>query len=84
MLLPRFDENVATKDTTETQVPPITFRVNTIHLVAMWLFSEGEKSKEAIKKLRDILTDIEIKKASVLPYDQKRFKFMKEIIKQEP
>ncbi len=83
-LLPRFDKNLATESTTQIQVPPISLRVKTIHLVATWFFSEGEKSKEAIKQLCDILTDIEIKEAIVLPYDQKRFKFLKEIIKQEP
>lgn len=81
-LLGQLDENLRGRGNSDIPVPSLTYKINIIHLAATWFYGEGEKREEAIVRLKEALTDTEIAKASVRTYDEQRYKFIREIVRQ--
>jgi len=77
----RFEKNINPGDDLGIPIPRVTFLVKTVYRASTYLIASDTEEKRRIAKnmLRDLTSD-SIAKQSVMPYDEQRFSFIREIL----
>jgi hypothetical protein len=75
-----FDRHRQNLDSPEEPKIDVSFLIQAVYLSAAWWITSNEQEKgKWRRKLREHLTDANIEKNSVFPYDRRRFQFLRDI-----
>lgn len=74
----RFEDNIQTNVGMEI---PVTFLVNSVYGMALWWKETDPREKKKIRdKIQGFLSDGDIERKAVMPYDKARFSFMRSLV----